>query len=350
MKVAVTADVHLRKRDETPSRYHALENVLEQSQAEGIRHVIIAGDLFDVGYRSYADFEALCRQRGDMEFHVIPGNHDPGINEKSIVGTNIHVYADTQAVDLDGTSFLFLPYQPATTMAQSISEAGGRPPADPWVLVAHGDYYGGAREANALERGTYMPLTRSEVEGLGAQAVLLGHIHKPGQWGGVYYAGSPCGLDISETGVRRFLTYDTDDGSVEEKSVVTDHIYFIESFVVVPAADEVGVLEQEIERRIAVWELDPSDHPKACVRVSARGYSTDKRAIDEALARGFSQFRSYKDALPDTDNLKVEADVQVNAVADRTREVLQELDWDFGGDEPDRDDVLCAALATVYGE
>jgi len=217
-------------------------------------------------------------------------------------------------------------------------------------LVGHGDYYGGLREPNPLEPGTYMPLTRSEVDGLGARAVFLGHIHKPGQWGSVYYAGSPCGLEISETGVRRFLVYDKSAGRVDSRPVVTDHIYFVESFTVVPVEDEVQLLEQEIGRRIEAWGIDAEDRGKVCVRVSARGYTTDKRAIQAGLERGFEGFRFYDEGGPDTASLWVAGDDQLNAIAQRTREMLKGLDWDFGGDEPDREEVLLAALAAVYGQ
>ena len=42
--------------------------------------------------------------------------------------------------------------------------------------------------------------------------------------------------------------------------------------------------------------------------------------------------------------------VSTITIAQRTREVLEELDWDFGGDEPEREQVLMAVLTTVYGE
>ena len=70
MKIAVTADVHLRGRDESPARYRALENVMEQSRGEGIGHVIGAGDLFDGEFRNYSDFEGLCRQYKDLQVHA----------------------------------------------------------------------------------------------------------------------------------------------------------------------------------------------------------------------------------------------------------------------------------------
>jgi len=349
LKITVTADVHLRERSETPERYRALENVLEQSRTERISEVIIAGDLFDRELRNYADFEAVCRQYGELQIHVIPGNHDPGINQRSFVGENIRVYDTPETVDIDRTSFMFLPYAPASTMAQCIAEYGGRPVGDLWVLVGHGDYYGGVREPNPLEPGTYMPLTRSDVEELGMQAVLLGHIHKADQWGAVTYVGSPCGLDINETGVRHFLLFDTANGAMEQRAIDTEHIYFVESFVVMPVENEVNILQEEIERRISAWELDAGRLSKVCVRVSAAGYARDRRAVHDALANGFAAFKYYGDAGPNTDELLMATDDQLNAIAQRTREIIDELDWDFGGDEPEREDVLMAALATIYG-
>ena len=194
-----------------------------------------------------------------------------------------------------------------------------------------------------------MPLTRPDVNSLGAQTVFLGHIHKPDTWGRVSYVGSPCGLDINETGRRRFVLYDTQTGGIEDQIVITDHIYFVESFVVVPIADDVRHVESEIKNRIEAWGLDESELAKVCVRISAAGYTPDRRAIQDALAEGFEQFRYYKGEAPQTAKLIATKDDQLNAIALRTREALAELDWDFGGDEPDREQVLLAALATVYG-
>ena len=75
MTVALTADVHLRTKIDHPERYNALENILEQIEAEGIKILIIAGDLFDKDFRNYADFEKLCKKHPDVQLEIIPGNH-----------------------------------------------------------------------------------------------------------------------------------------------------------------------------------------------------------------------------------------------------------------------------------
>jgi hypothetical protein len=157
-------------------------------------------------------------------------------------------------------------------------------------------------------------------------------------------------LDISETGRRRFLVFDTSDGSVVSRDVATDILKFNESFVIVPRDDEVSILQQEMKKRIESWGIDPSDHPKVSVRVVARGYATDRRAILETLKHGFEGFKYFKDEGPKIDELFASSDRQLNAIAERTMKLIDELDWDFDGDEPTREQVKTAALSAIYGK
>ena len=63
MKVAVTADVHLKTKSETPERYNALEDILNKCLEQDIDNIIIAGDLFDQETNNYGDFEKLCLKK-----------------------------------------------------------------------------------------------------------------------------------------------------------------------------------------------------------------------------------------------------------------------------------------------
>ena len=350
MKIAITADVHLRTREDHPERYNALENIIDQIEAENIETLIIAGDLFDKDFRNYSDFEKLCKKHPAVQLHIIPGNHDPDISGKSIVGENIHIYIAPITKEIGSITFLFLPYEEKANMGEKIAEVEKEIEKEQWVLVAHGNYYGGTRELNPLEPGTYMPLSRKDLERFKPQNVFLGHIHKSSNQGNVYYTGSPCGMDINETGKRKFLIYDTADGVVEERIVVTDILYFNVSFVIVPLEDEVSRLQQEIEMRIKSWEIDPPDHPKVRVRVKVKGYATDRGAILKALEQGFREFNYYKDEGPGIANLYMSSDLQLNAIADRTVQLLDDLNWRFGGDEPAKEQVIVAALSAIYGE
>jgi exonuclease SbcD len=350
MKIAVTADVHLGIKDEHSERYTALENILEQTEAEEVENLIVAGDLFDSGFSNYSEFETLCRRHLGVQLHIIPGNHDPSINEKSIVGDNIQIYSEPTMVEFDSTTFLFVPYRQKTNVGDRIAEIEQNIDGKQWILIAHGDYYGGVKELNPLEPGTYMPLSKKTIERFGPSVVLLGHIHKPINWGNVYYAGSPCGLDISETGKRRFLVYDTSTGSVVSMSVATDVLYFDESFAIVPSDAEASLLRQEIEKRIKSWSIASSDYSKVCVRVEALGYAADRSAILSVLREGFDRFRYYRDKGPCINELSVSSDRQLNTISERTIRIIHELDWNFGGDEPTREQVTNMALNVIYGD
>lgn len=349
MRIAVTADIHLASKGESPERYNALENILGQIETENIETLCIAGDLFDKDFHNYAEFERLCKRHPQIQLHIIPGNHDAGISEKSIVGSNIHIYTVPTPVEIGSSTFLFVPYEEKTKMGDKIASIENEIKGKDWVLIGHGDYYGGVKELNPLEPGTYMPLSRKNVESFTPRVIFLGHIHKPVNWGNVYYAGSPCGLDISEMGKRRFLVYDTTDGSVVPMVVATDIVYFEESFVIVPLDNEVPLLKQEISNRIKSWNIDPSDYSKVIVRVKAIGYAMDRSAIFSALREGFDRFRYYENEGPAIEELSISTDRQLSVVAKRTMKLIDELEWDFGGDEPEREQLKIEALNVIYG-
>lgn len=354
MRIAVTADAHLTTIAERPERYRALENVFEQTRAADIDHLIIAGDLFDKDSQNYAEFEALCRQHPDLTLHIIPGNHDPNISGASITGANVNIYTDPTVVPFDSVPFLFVPYAEHSSMGQKIAEMepdGGAP----WVLVGHGDFHGGVKEPNPHEPGTYMPLSRQDVIRFAPRTVFLGHIHKPHEpHADVHYAGSPCGLDISETGRRRFLIYDTEAGNVEERPVETDVLYFVEDFLVLPREDEVALMSEQISRRIEGWGVTPDERSKVRVRVTARGYAKDRSAVLHALTEGFDGFAFEKDDGPRIEELSSSSDDQLATIAEGAIQRIEGLDWPFGPgepnpDEPTRDEVELAALKVIYG-
>ena len=350
MKIAVTADAHLRAGAGHPERYNALGNVFDQTVEAGIENLIIAGDLFDKDFQNYSEFEKLCRNHASLQLHIIPGNHDPSISGKSITGDNIHIYTDPSVLEIDSVTFLFIPYEEKAKMGEKIAQLEHEIDGKQWVLVGHGDFYGGVKELNPLEPGTYMPLSRKDVGRFKPRTVFLGHIHKPhSPANDVHYVGSPCGLGISETGHRRFLVYDTADGSVEPRVIETDVLYFTEAFLVLPSDSEVSRLEEEIAKRIESWKIDASDHSKVQVRVEANGYAKDRSAVHEALERGFAGFGYYKDEPPTIEKLFVSLDDQLEAISKRTMKLIEELEWSFGGDEPTREQVELAALSVIYG-
>jgi DNA repair exonuclease SbcCD nuclease subunit len=349
MKIAVSADAHLRTRASHPERYNALENIMEQAVAARIENLIIAGDLFDKDFQNYSEFEDLCRRYPALRLHIIPGNHDPNISGKSIAGDNIRIYTEPTILEMGSVKFLLLPYEEQAKMGEAIARMESVIDGMQWVLVGHGDFFGGVKEPNPLEPGTYMPLSKRDLGEFKPAAVLLGHIHKPySPAANVHYVGSPCGLDISETGRRSFLVYDTADGNIETRFIETDVLYFTASFLIVPRDNEAALLKEEIARRVESWTIDPSHHSKVRVRVEAKGYATDRNAVLKELESGFQGFKYFKGEGPRIDQLSVSSDDQLQAIADRTMKLISELDWSFGGDEPTREQVETAALSVIY--
>lgn len=361
MKLAITADVHLRSKDVTPEPYHALGDILRQCDAMGIRALIIAGDLFDKDYVHSAGLESFCGEHPSVTVHVIPGNHDASLSPRMLAADNVIVHNVPTVVDFDGWPFLFLPYRRNTTMADEIGAVFKQIEGRDWVLVAHGDYTGGPRERNPHEPGTYMPLSRGCLDRYGPLTVFLGHIHKPSEHHIVWIPGSPCPLDVSETGRRRFLVYDTASGSVASRTVNADVLYFWESFLLLPDEHEVVRLQEEIADRVGGWTLEPHEKPKVRVRIEASGYAMDRSAILETLRRGFERFQQAKRSDgegPIVDQLYHSSDPQLLTIAKRVREEVDHLQWEFGsacvvgagggGDEPTPHQVILEALKTIY--
>ena len=99
---------------------------------------------------------------------------------------------------------LFLPYRHGRSMGEEIEPFANQLVDEDWLLLSHGDWSGGLRKPNPHEPGIYMPLTRKDIELYKPSCIVLGHIHIPMDLPPIHYPGSPCGLDITESGKRRY--------------------------------------------------------------------------------------------------------------------------------------------------
>jgi hypothetical protein len=133
-----------------------------------------------------------------------------------------------------------------------------------------------------------MPISRENINALRPQKVILGYIHKPMTFEGVCYCGSSCGLDITETGKRSFLLFDTVDGSTIEREVPGTPLYFNETFILVPSENEVEHCCAQIRERIAAWGIVEQDMARTVVKVSVKGNCMDKSAILNSIKEEFA--------------------------------------------------------------
>ncbi len=345
MKIAVTADVHLSSGPDHPERYNALSNMLENLLEKNIHALIIAGDLFDEDCSSYSHFEKVCSQYSQIEFHIIPGNHDPDISDRIIVGENISIYDSPVLEEFDGLRFLFIPYSATSGMGECLGDMNFE---KRWVLIGHGDYFSGLKQRNPFENRIYMPLYKKDIEKYSPWKIFLGHIHKPLEIDNLFYPGSPCGIDINETGPRRFLIFDTSSGRVISETIKTDFIYLQESFLVIPDDNEVERLRKNAEARIAAWGLDADDTGKARIRIRATGYASDRDAVMRCLKDVFAGFSFVKDEEPDISSLHIGKDTRRNAIARRVLQLIDEMNWEFGGNGPEKEQVIETALSVIY--
>jgi DNA repair protein SbcD/Mre11 len=349
VKIAITADTHLTSRNEHPQRYRALENILDQMVELGSEHLIVAGDLFDASRQNYADLEAVCKNPAynQIQFQVIPGNHDADLQEAFIAAPNLHIYAQPELVHVrtEEPPFLFVPYRVGITMGEMIGEVIDQ--GEPFVLIGHGDWMDGLRLVNPLETGVYMPLSRRDIFQFKPLIVFLGHIHASYHKDKVHYPGSPCGLDIRETGRRRFLVYDTGRNLVESRWVKTDFLYYDETLSILPVEDEYEFLRAGFQSRIIGWGLEAEEMAKICLRIKVKGFSTDKSALVEILQDILSGFHLY--AEPDISEVSNAYDPARTIIVERFRESMAGFEWKDCSDEPDRDETLWEALAYIYG-
>lgn len=329
MKIAITADVHLKGKDETPERYKALENILQYLENNSIQYLIISGDVFDKDFSNYSDFDFLCKQFSSVNVIVIPGNHDYQINNRFFTASNVEIVNEIQVKELGGISALFVPYSTEKSIDESIAEYNHRNKLpERWILIGHGDYITGNRELNPYEPGFYMPLTSKSISRYNPLRVFLGHIHKPSDFGRVSYPGSPCGLDITETGRRRFLIYDTHLNFVDEVFVNNEKIYFDETIILLPSTEEELFLKRKINEMIKKWKVDENELKKIILRLSLKGYIRDVRSTIDTIVKILSSYgiKLYKEEI-DLSKIKTikEVDVDRLYLFEKTREKIERL-------------------------
>jgi len=350
MKIAITADVHLKKQSETPERYSALESILQQIQQRGIENFIIAGDLFDRDFSNYIDFDNLCKQFPSVTITVIPGNHDYQIEERFFTSSNIRIIKDIHIETAEDATIVFLPYDPVKSMDEALSEYYHREKLpERWILIGHGDYITGIREPNPYESGVYMPLTTKVLHRYNPLRVFLGHIHKPSNIGKVLYPGSPCGLDITETGRRRFLIYDTKSDSVEEVFVPVEKIYFDESVVLFPFEEDT-YLQAKIKEMIDKWGLERDELSKVTVRLSLKGYVTNLRETEKKIKDIISSYeiKLYDNGI-DFSSIKVLEELEDDRfyILQKVYEKIEGLD--FSRFRTSKEKVLEKSMELIFG-
>ena len=351
MKIAITADVHLKSG--APERLANFAAVLSLLGKKGISTLIVAGDLLDESHKGEAQLDGLLKKHPKVELLVIPGNHDPRINGAMFAAPNISVFTEPQLKQLGGMPFLFLPYREGKTMGEALESSGlAGELKGKWALVSHGDY-GRVRRLESGDEGGYYPLTRADLDRFRPSRVLLGHIHAPNELGSeVVFPGSPYPLDINETGQRRLLLLDTKSGGLSEERLLSPPLYAQAEIFVYPCADEAALVEGQLSALLAALEKEYSGGVlagKLTLRLAACGFS---RAREE-VARFMGEFLEGKGITLEGEDtirdLKTCEDTGIAELARKVSERVGKMKIGHGGGDALRREVLKRSYEIIYG-
>lgn len=279
-KILHTSDVHLAV--DHPERLEALREVLILAEQEDAELLTISGDLFDSGEDAEQLRPDLRDEFSDRGYRIlsIPGNHD----HEAYRG-DLHFGTDFEALLESPFGFVTeadvrvvgLPYAPRLTDDIRLALRNREDYEGPEVLLIHGSLEAPFEERYAGDEETrYCPITKAGVDALGFDYVLAGHYHNVHEVrlpsGGTFvYPGSPASVARDETGPRRAVLVDTDEGTVETLQLPTSHFDRLE-LTIVPGQEE------EALERIQGWAEKRADR-KVEAEVIVEGHT--ERPEDE---------------------------------------------------------------------
>ena len=295
MRFIHTADIHLDSPLTGLSAYQdapaellrtatrdAFENLVSEAISETVDFMVIAGDLYDGGWRDFNTGIFFVRQMGRLKLAGIPvylllGNHDAEneMTKKLVLPDNVHKFPTGKAgtfllpelrVALHGRSFK----EAATTENLAVTYPD---PVPGWlnIGVLHTALGGNAAHLN------YAPCSIAELEARGYQYWALGHVHEHRVWRGtttIAFPGNLQGRHIRETGPRGALMVSAQGAEIESvERLTTDvlrwHALSVDVSQASGLADAVRAVGQSLEELLRKAE---GDLPMA-VRVTLYGSS-----------------------------------------------------------------------------
>lgn len=324
--VVHTADVHLRP--DADARLDALEAVLSVAEEQRADVVTIGGDLFD----RPEDVDAL---RGtlrnsvfaDRPFEVllIPGNHDVAAFRGDLFfGDSCTVVADVEtfgswvspAGDL---RIVCVPYREVAD-DDLLLALGERDPFDGTdVLLFHGSLdapIGGDAGGESAYR--YFPVSEAELTALGFDYYLAGHYHGPHHLrfesdAEFAYPGTPAATRTAETGQRRVVHLDPDDG-LSFTPLATAH--YLQKRVTVTPGDEAAALAD-----LESW-VETAVGPEAVPSITVEG------VLGQSEAAFAERLHAVADPEWVTNETVSVEHVRSHSVLQEVAERLDDRDWD----------------------
>ena len=182
------------------ARLTAIESIGKLAEAQGVEHVLVAGDIYDNDAPSPKTLrEPLERMRGfpKVRWHLLPGNHDPhrpkGVWDRVQEvppPPNVHLHLTPQPFDL-GSNAVLLP-APLTRKSEGRDltewmDEATTPHASIRIGLAHGSVIGFGTDGEASN-----PIAQSRPQSARLSYLALGDWHRTVKVGPLmWYAGTP---------------------------------------------------------------------------------------------------------------------------------------------------------------
>jgi DNA repair exonuclease SbcCD nuclease subunit len=319
MKFIHAADIHLDSplaglaayKDAPADRLRtvtrdAFTRLIDLAIEEAVDFMVIAGDLYDGGWKDYNTGHFFCRCMGRLRQAGIPvfllhGNHDAesDMTRRLLLPDNVRVFGtrkpetfrlEDHKVALHGRSF-----REAAT--EENLAAGYPPPVEGWlnIGVLHTALEGYAAHAR------YAPCSLAELVAKGYDYWALGHVHEHAvlhrdPW--VVFSGNLQGRHIRENGERGAVRVEADDGGIRSvERLLVDVLRWERLEVDVSAAPDLDAVVRCVGQAFARLLASTADDRYLSVRVTLTGQTLAHGALfglaaqlrEEVLAQAAGQ-------------------------------------------------------------
>lgn len=220
MKIIHAADTHLgspfsfvsdeKKKKLTIELNDTFARLVEYAKNHAIKHILLAGDVFDKDKVSKKDkefFYGLLKANKDLEFYYLRGNHDSNTTYNEELD-NLHTFNDkwTFFTLEEGVTLSGIELTEANQGSLYSSLTLNRD--DHNIVMMHGQETSSV--SNPLE-----DIKIKDLENKNIDYLALGHIHKYSETsldkrGKYVYPGCIQGRGFDEEGKKGFIVYDTD--------------------------------------------------------------------------------------------------------------------------------------------
>lgn len=216
MKLLATADLHIRKQEDTA----VLARILQAAKEYHAEALLIGGDLLDRPFLESAVEDAVRRLLGGagMPVFLVAGNHDPAAVTALYqnLPEGVYLFPETLAGVTLAENLRLWGYSAAREQGGKDPLQGfSAPPGAVNLLLGHGQIDGGNE--------SFCPIAAQTLAESGLDLVILGHIHKGEQRriGGcrLLVPGIPQGKGFDELGEKYVYLIDTASMQIEPIAV-----------------------------------------------------------------------------------------------------------------------------------